>query len=984
MSSRRCIVLAMGLLAGCHHGSPPLDNGGSGTTGSSTGSTTGSTTGGTTGGGTPTARCGANVPANVTEYDVANTGRRMLPLGRMTAVGDFPTGGRLTPDGKFYWSVSAGHGRNDVQIVNVASGAVTQVLPLPGAYGEMVFAPDGRHAYVSGEPKGGSVPSGPTQGDGGDVVHVFSVDPATGLAAEQDPIVLPSTTGGSARQNDFPPDLGVGPLGTLPSFPVGLAVSADGKTLVVVLYNADQVAIVDLTNAAATPALVQVGKYPYGVAIERSGHFAYVSNAYDGTLSKIDLASASVSATVSGLGGPAGDQNSQPQQVIADPLADRVYAAVTNFDGVAVIDTTTDTVSKFISMKRSEGYGSQPVALALSNNSDTLYVADAGENAIAAIALSDRPAGGAKAFDVIGKMPTADYPSDVDVTPDGCTLVWTAGRGLGAGPNPTYGRPLGQLPRVNNDTDANKVPYPTYVPDMLIGRVGVVPAPTDATFAALAPAVDALVTPANAQPPPADTPLHGAKQADGSYAPSDKIKYVFYVVRENRTYDQIYGSETRHGGADGDPTLEVLGDNDENIPRGGPAGPGSGVTPNAHALARMFVLLDRFFEDSEVSVDGHVITAGAYANNYSLKSMHSGYSGRGRPGNDVGVFPISFPPNHFLFDQAAAQGISFHNYGELSGGAAPVFSDDGRSTYLQVLANSDTETYPNNLFIGCFESSQNAPNSPLCAFDAGMTATLGAPLAQSRINVFNATFTVQSLTCTAATLDTPACLVPHFNYLIMPNNHTNGTGAGARDPLAMCADNDLGIGQLVDIISHSAIWPETLIVVVEDDSQDGADHVDAHRAPVLVMGPWVKHLGKDAPAIHTRYDQYSAIRTIELALGMQPLSVFDATATPMYDVFTSTPDNTPYTAIMPQQDIMAVNPASAANAEFSAALPFHKLDAVPQEINDRILWQRVHGAGSLPPRPGPNASRREAQRARDMYSAYYAGRDLKAVSDDDD
>ena len=218
----------------------------------------------------------------------------------------------------------------------------------------------------------------------------------------------------------------------------------------------------------------------------------------------------------------------------------------------------------------------------------------------------------------------------------------------------------------------------------------------------------------------------------------------------------------------------------------------------------------------------------------------------------------------------------------------------------------------------------------------------------------------------------------------MPSDHTNGTTPGARDPLAMCADNDLGLGQLVDLISHSKIWSQSVIFVVEDDSQDGADHVDAHRAPAFVIGPWVKHGGS---VVHTHYDQLSVIRTIELILGLQPLSVFDAVATPMYDAFSTTPDNTPYTAIMPTQNIQAVNPANAANAVLSAHMPLEHMDAVPQEISDRILWQRVYGASSTPPHPGPNASRLEHQRAVLAMDAYLHGRDvraaLRALGDDD-
>jgi YVTN family beta-propeller protein len=930
----RCIrlltALAVAATAGCGHSDPAVPQ------------TTGLV-----------GKCGTPLPATAT-VRIANSGRKLAPLGRMTTVGDFPTGGRLSPDGRFYWSVSAGHGRNDVQIVDVASGAVAQVLPLPGSYGQMAFSADGARAYVSGTPIGGSVPTGPTRGDGGDVVHVFDVD-ASGHAVEVDPFALPSTTGGSGRLNGFPPDP------TLPNSPAGLAVSPDGQKLVVALYNADRAVIIDTASGATST--VDVGAYPFAVGFERSGRYAYVSNAYDGSLTRIDVVAGVPTATITGLGGPAGDRNSQPQYVLGDPTRDVVYVAVTNHDGVAIVDTATDRVLHYVDLKLAAGYGAQPVALALSPDAATLYVADAGENAVVAIALADRADGSARAFDVIGKLPTADYTTDVAVTLDGCTLIWQAGRGIGTGANPLYTSSHG-YPAVNNDTSPDVSPYPSYIADLLIGRVGVLPAPTDAGFAQLTPLVDAAQQPENARAAPADTPVTGP----GGGA-SDKIKYVFYVVKENRTYDQIFGSDRRGAG---DPTLQVLEDNcgESNTQFQGADRnhPGCGITPNQHALSRDFVLLDNFYEDSEVSVDGHAITTGAYATNYSLKSMHQDYSGRTRPANEVGVFPVTFPPKHFLFDQAATQGITFRNYGELSGGAAPGVSNDGRLTYLQVIANSDTAVYPNNLFNGCVNNT-NAPNNPTCAFDCGLGCKSAAPLALSRIDAFNLQFQAQLLTGT----------VPHFNYLIMMSDHTNGVGDGARDPLAMCADNDLGVGQLVQLLSASSIWPQTVVFVVEDDAQDGADHIDAHRAPAIVAGPYVKRGGS---VVHTRYDQLSVIRTMELILGLEPLSVFDAVATPMYDVFTPTPDLTPYAAIQPEKDLLAVCPCAPegngaagqalarANAALSDALPYSQVDRVPQSINDRLLWQRVFGTRLPVPRSGPNASRREQARAQAALATF--------------
>jgi DNA-binding beta-propeller fold protein YncE len=617
---------------------------------------------------------------------------------------------------------------------------------------------------------------------------------------------------------------------------------------------------------------------------------------------------------------------------------------VSNRDAVVILDTRTDSIVATISLARPEGPGAAPVALALAPDGGTLYVANAGENAIVAIALTARP-GGAAAYSVIGKLPTADYPHDVQVTPDGCTMVWTAARGIGTVPNPAY----------EYWTFGPPSPYPSYVPQLLTGQVAVLPVPADAYFAAATATVEKATVPGDGSGTRVAAPASTPVMAPGG-GPSEQIQYVFYVVKENRSYDQIFGSDPR---GDGDPALEMFGDN-------GTPGPAGGITPNAHALSRQFVLLDRFFEDSEVSLDGHVVTSSAYVTDYTVKGIHANYSKRGKP-YDFGIYPVSYPPKGFLFDAAVRHSppISFRNYGELSAGIL-VAGDERADTYAAVQANTDP-SYPNDLQVGCTntasgEAPPGAPNSPDCYFDAGMGAA--PPLARSRIDIFRAQFEAQLA----------AGQVPHLNYVVLPSDHTTGPGDSSRDPMAMVADNDLGLGQFVELVSKSSIWPRSVIFVVEDDSQDGADHVDAHRAPAQVVSPWVKH----GAVIHDHFDQYSVIRTIELILGLEPLSIHDANAIPMFSVFTTVPDVTPYAAITPTQDIQAMCPCpnSAAAARLSAVMPWDQLDAVPQEIADRLLWQRVHGDASPPPPPGPNASRVEHERAVGAMRIYgeHAGR----------
>ena len=314
-------------------------------------------------------------------------GHLLHPAGRLTTVGDFPDGSAVVPGGHFVWVADCGHGEDDVKVVAIANGNVIQTLPLPGCYGGIAFAPDGRHAYVSGEPSGSGEPTeGPTKGDQGDVIHIFTVDPSTGLGTEQTPLALPATSGGSGRTNSLPPVSGVGT-----AEPEGLAVSPDGKYLVVALNAADDAIVVDLPTLTQT--VVPIGEYPNGVAFDPQGR-AYVSNEYSGTVSVIDPASAKVTATISGLGGSLGDLASHPEGMTADPHRHALYVAVANRDLVAVIDTSSDAVTHLVSVARPQGLGTSPTNVAISPDGQTLYASDAGEDAIAAISLTHRPAAG--------------------------------------------------------------------------------------------------------------------------------------------------------------------------------------------------------------------------------------------------------------------------------------------------------------------------------------------------------------------------------------------------------------------------------------------------------------------------------------------------------------------------------------------------------------------------------------------------------------
>ncbi|MFL5912274.1 MAG: alkaline phosphatase family protein [Gaiellaceae bacterium] len=916
------------------------------------------------------------------------SGRKLDPPGTLTKLGNHPGGGALTPDGRFLWTLSAGRGRNDVRIVDVSSGAVVQTIPMPGVDGGIAMAPDGRTAYVSGTPesthKDEQSPAS-TPGKAGDVIHVFRYDGSTGQATRDGTIGVPGgfPVGPTIPQN-FPP------TNTKPiSWPRDIAVSSDGSRLLVALNLADRAAVIDTKSRKAD--YVKVGSFPYGAAVTPDGKRGFVSNEADGTVSVIDMDAKSKIKDVQ-----VGTHLSHPEGMAMDPSGRRLYVAVAHQDLIAVVDTSSLKVERTLSVERPQGIGTEPTALSVTQDGCRLMAADSGEDAVAVFSLrtgcenlsalggtsakrctlrrgarhrtrgrhrrgrphaaarhhkatkrrprkpdpcahtarrknhhrkrigatlkkvsaaASAPAHSAEAapFTLLGRVPTASYPVAVGATPDDGKLVWIAAKGLGVGPNPHGPNPLAK-----DDADDTINNY-GYLPSIVTGMSGVLTFPSDAQLNTLSPESDAQIHPVNPQSAPTGTPI-------APPGPDQKIKHVFYIVRENRTYDQILGDDSR---GDGDPSLELFP---------------SSMTPNYHALAQRFPLLDHVYANSEASIDGHFWTSAGAVSDYVTKNWHANYGGRQRP-YDFGVYSITWPAKGFLFDQAEKQGISYFNYGEAIAGVVPVpdkdRTPDETAQVSKKFANSDlgpgNGCYPNDADIGTDAITQQD------VYDSS-PPTGASPTAESRFDCFKKRFDQQ----------VSSGNVPAFNYLVISNDHTNGTSPGARTPQAMIADNDYGLGQTVDLISHSPVWSSSLILVIEDDSQDGADHVDAHRIPALAISPFAKQ----GAVVHTRYDFLSFIRTLEIPIGMNPLNLYDSLATPLYDVFDSTAQNTaPYSAIVPSQSRIAVNTASAPAAALSKRYNLQTTDQIPQRTLDGILWKAVHGAHAKPPPPGPNAVR---------------------------
>jgi YVTN family beta-propeller protein len=849
-------------------------------------------------------------------------GRQLTPAGTQVELGNLPSGAAVTTDGKFLWTVSAGFGDNDVRIVDTVHQRVCQTLPLPGASGGIALDSVHRLAYVSGLANSRWQPSKNTlPGAKGNDILVFSWTATCGKARLVRSIPVPPPLEAPIVQTYPPIDQRSNSqgAGVHNSWPQQAALSHDGTRLLVALNLADHAAIIDLAHSDRVK-YVPTGSYPFGAAILPNGRTGLVTNEAAGTLSVVNLRTGMKLNDI-----VVGPPLSHPQGVVIDKTGARAYVALSASDQVVVVNLHTRNVERTISVGRKTGLGTMPVALAIAPKGDRLYVANSGTDELAVIRLPGRTTKHALEWTVLGRIPVADQPEAVVTVPAQGTrpaqLMWVAAKGYDVGANPT-----GPNPVLADDPifwAFNPVAPTTdifdgavgYTANLIRGRAGLMNIPSDVRITRLTPAADRQIAPAEAGPVPADTPL----RADGP------IKHVFFIVRENRSYDQVLGDDAR---GNGDPKLTVFGQS---------------ITPNLHSLVTRFPLLDNVNANSEASIEGHFWTTSASVSDYVSRNWVHEYAGRGRP-NDFGVYAVTFPGNGFLFDQAERQKISYFNYGEGLANVWPDVPDRNRSNAQlaiaeKVAANSDLGA-PSK---GCFPSDVTIGT----AMDGGeifdSSLPVGAPAGSySHVDCFRKRFADQSA----------ADAVPAFNYISLTSDHTRGTAAGFPTPSAMVADSDQAVGELVDSISHSSIWSSSAIFVVEDDSQDGADHVNAHRIPAMVISPFAR----SGAVIHSRYDLVSVVHSIELILGLNPLGVNDALATPMYEAFTPTADNAePVSAIPSGVDLLSRNSATAPDARLSSRLKLERTDEVPQQELDSILWHSVYGANSAPPPPGPGA-----------------------------
>ncbi len=566
-----------------------------------------------------------------------------------------------------------------------------------------------------------------------------------------------------------------------------------------------------------------------------------------------------------------------PNDLILSKNGKTIYVANGEDNSVSVVDIKNKKVIETLNcaLYPNAPTGSATNGVALSADEKTLYIANADNNCIAVFDVTEIGNSKSKGF-----IPVGWYPTNVKVV--GSKIYVTNGKGFSSFANPLGPDPYNQNAQMAVQKGLLKnTKEVQYIGGLMKGTLSIINTPSEKQLGLYSAAVyeNTPYTKINEEKSNAEI---------GSVIPQklgdpSAIKYVFYIVKENRTYDQVLG-DVKEG--NGDPSLCLFGEK---------------YTPNQHALAKEFVLLDNFYVNGEVSADGHNWTLGGYANDYLEKNWVTSYGGRGGNYDAEGTRAIANNKNGFIWDYAKRAGVSYRTYGE--------FADNYKAN-LPVLENH---------FCPYFTS-----------WDQAVRDT-------TRVGQWKRDF--DSLLSKNA--------VPRLNTMRLINDHTEGMKLGRPSPYAHVADNDLAVGMLVDYLSKSPIWNETVVFIVEDDAQNGPDHVDAHRSPAFIAGGFVKRGFVD----HTAYTTTSILKTIELILGMQPMSQYDAGAEALWRCFDKTPNAKGFITKPLQFDINEKNTVRSAMQRKSETFNFKKEDSINDHDFNEVLWKGLKGESALVPAP---------------------------------
>jgi YVTN family beta-propeller protein len=638
--------------------------------------------------------------------------------------------------------------------------------------------------------------------------------------------------------------------------------------------SADEAAISKRAEAALDPNH-PLAPFPYACRLDERRKRLYVSLWAQAEVAVVDLENHRIEARWK-TGG-------HPNEMLLSANGRLLYVANGNDNTVQVIDTGTGEPLETIwaALHPQSPPGCTPNSLALTPDEKTLYIANANVNAVAVFDVAER--GKARSM---GFIPTGWYPTSVRVTPDGKKLLIANGKGIASKANPRGPQP------------GRKTPPGTtveYIAGLFHGTLSVIDLPKRSEWEQLLEKHTATVY--RCSPATRDNTPIGKRPVNspipGELGGASPIQHCIYVIKENRTYDQVFG-DMKEG--KGDASLCLFPEK---------------ITPNHHKLAREFVLLDNFYVESEVSADGHEWSMAAYATDFVEKFWPLSYGhakSRKYSYPSEGNFPIATPAGGYIWDRAREAGVSCRSYGE--------FVQNGKT--------------PNDPCKAKVKSLEGHIDPYFRSFDMDYPDVKRAERFISELHRFEA-----------------EGAMPRLQIVRLPQDHTSGTTPGKWTPTACVAENDLALGMLVEAVSRSKFWASTAIFVVEDDAQNGPDHIDAHRTVALVISPYSRKGTVDS----TLYSTSSMLRTMELVLGLRPMSQFDAAAIPMYASFQSTADTRPYHARPANVDVQELNSKLAWGASQSKKLNFKKEDAADDLVLNEIIWRSVRGAHWKMPAP---------------------------------
>ena len=755
-------------------------------------------------------------------------GWKLTPAGKLLPLGDLPLNIAVSPSGRLAAVTNNGESVQTIQLIDIDHEAIADSIIIGKSWLGLTFSDDGRYLYASG---------------GNDNIILRYLISNNRLSVYDSLVIgkpwpVKISVAGIAlddarhrlyavtKENNSLYVIDTQSKKVVSEHKLGgegytCILSPDKKTLYISCWGCDRVVLFD-TGLQKITGTISVGDNPNDLCITRNGWFLYVANANDNSVSVIDTR----------------------QMKVIETLNSALYP-----------DSRT---------------GSTTNSVALSRDEKTLYVANADNNCLAIFDVS-KP-GSAKSM---GFIPVGWYPTCVRVVNN--KILVSSGKGLSSKANPHGPNPARKGEEVVYQGNGKIVKIKEqYIGGLFWGTLNIINTPDEKQLAAYSKAVyDNTPYDKNKELVSEGMAGNPIPQKVGDPSP---IKYIFYIIKENRTYDQVLGDMPE---GNGDTNLVLFGEN---------------ITPNQHALAREFVLLDNFYVDGEVSADGHNWSMGAYATDYLEKNWPTSYGGRGGSYPGEGERKIANNKNGFLWDNCERNGVSYRSYAEFIGARRP---------NIAVLKNHYCKSYT--------------------PWDLSFMDTI-------RFRQWKRDF--DSL------LEADA--LPQLNTIRFGNDHTQGLRLGRPTPFAQVADNDLAVGLFVDYLSHSRIWKESLIIIVEDDAQNGPDHVDAHRSTAYLAGGFVKKNFVD----HTAYTTSSLLRTIELILGLPPMTQYDAPAVPLWRCFNDNPDHPSFEVRPCLVDLNEKNMAENKWQKMSETFNFTTEDRVNDADFNEVIWKAVKGLDS--------------------------------------